>query len=488
MLFKVPVTVTLLQETGIGRTVNGLCKSDAGEVRTAAKGLVNKWKALVVNESSAEEEAERQSQDDEQEVRDTSKKHRSGSSLHRKEEAEVRKKDREQRSHHHQHHHHKSSSSRSDDHHRSSRVDKTGSGDAVNGSGKPQHHSQNQPEEVFEEEEHNDEKPPSKKDTSNGEHGHRHSKEDKSKKRSRDSEGKERSTKRHRKEASANVREEEVEIDNSAGTSFADALAMMDGPPSTPNAKKPTMNSNPPGDSPVKTKATRSVQPTPSSSSSSGSSLTCSITKAHSQSQVSGKKSTVVTPSTSKSNRPATSGPPKLLAPSTKLAPLLDPEELKRDILGPSVVISNSYTPASYLNAAIMKNKRPVGQNAPPPVEKLEILQSRARTKVYSGNKCAQVVGSLQEMCIRVLQKNVDALEYTGGVPFLILEPILLKCSASQLDQIEYYNPYLTEDTNDLWKKHTERAYRGKKPQEWESWRELYQVSGGISVNEKIWS
>lgn len=452
------MTVTLLQETGIGRTVNGLCKSEAGEVRTAAKCLVNKWKSLVVNESSADEEAGRQSQDDEQEARGTSKKHRSSSSSQRKEE----KKDREHRSHNH--HHKSNSSSRSVDHHRSSRVDKSQGSDALNGSDKPQHHSRKQEDEVYDDEEHEDEKPQTKRDNSNGDPGHR-SKEDKNKKRSRDSEGKDRSSKRHRKEASANVREEEVEIDNSAGTSFADALAMMDGPS---NTKKPPMNS----EQPVKTKATRSVPPTPS-----GSSLTCSITKAHSQPQVSGKKTTTVTASTSKSNRPPTSGPPKLLAPSTKLAPLLDPEELKRDILGPSVVISNSYTPASYLNAAIIKNKRPVGLNAAPPVEKLQILQSRARTKVYSGNKCAQTVGSLQEMCIRVLQKNVDALEYTGGVPFLILEPILLKCSASQLDQIEYYNPYLAEDTNDLWKKHSERAYRGKKPQEWESWRELYQVS-----------
>lgn len=190
------------------------------------------------------------------------------------------------------------------------------------------------------------------------------------------------------------------------------------------------------------------------------------------------------------SSRPSdtVSGPPRLLAPSTKLAPLLDPEELKRDILGPSVVISNSYTPTSYnlnpvniagVSAAIQKNKRGQGP-APAPVidsNNFEIVQSKARTKVYSGNKGAAVVLSLHEMCIRVLQKNVDALEYTGGVPFDILEPILLKCSAAQLDQIEYYNPYLAEDTNDLWKVHVQRHCRGKKRQEMESWREMYQVS-----------
>lgn len=52
-----------------------------------------------------------------------------------------------------------------------------------------------------------------------------------------------------------------------------------------------------------------------------------------------------------------------------------------------------------------------------------------------------------------------------------------MKCSANQLANIEYFNPYLTEDTNDLWKKHALRQFRGKKPQEMESWKEMYEVS-----------
>lgn len=40
-----------LQDTGIGRTVNSLRKYD-GEVGTAAKALVTKWKAMVAAEES----------------------------------------------------------------------------------------------------------------------------------------------------------------------------------------------------------------------------------------------------------------------------------------------------------------------------------------------------------------------------------------------------------------------------------------------------
>lgn len=55
-LYKLPITVQHLQETGIGRTVNALRKDD-GEVGVAAKALVAKWKAMVAAEESSDDEA-----------------------------------------------------------------------------------------------------------------------------------------------------------------------------------------------------------------------------------------------------------------------------------------------------------------------------------------------------------------------------------------------------------------------------------------------
>lgn len=50
-LFGLGVTVQHLQDTGVGRTVNALRK-EPGEVGTAARALVNKWKAMVAAEES----------------------------------------------------------------------------------------------------------------------------------------------------------------------------------------------------------------------------------------------------------------------------------------------------------------------------------------------------------------------------------------------------------------------------------------------------
>lgn len=509
-LYKLQVTVTILQETGVGRTVNGLCKSEAGDVRLAAKSLINKWKALVANESSTEEELARHSQE---EVEDT-RKHNSSGSL-RKDSDRI-KKERDNRSEH-QHHRKTSRHDREGRHeerpknHRSAdsaapsveaksieKYHPQGDHAAVSGST-----SKYTPGETSS----SSEKPPRDRRSNGG--------DEKERKRSREHDrrhpDKERSSKRHKHESTKHLDEEkddeDVEIDNTAGTSFADALAMMDGP-----------------SMPAKTSTTKSVTKTPTSNSStSDAPKTKGSTYKPSSSSVSTSYSPAVAAPVNKANskagssssayrasRPsdAGSGPPKLLAPSFKLAPLaLDPDELKRDIMAASapIVISNSYTPTSFLNptnvaqvsAAISKNKRATG-GAAASAETFEILQSKARTKVYSGNKCLQSVLSLHEMCIRVLQKNVDgkrlfnyniderfqfsfsnsppALEYTGGVPYDILEPVLLKCSANQLGNIEYYNPYLTEDTNDLWKKHAQRQFRGKKPREMESWKEMYEV------------
>lgn len=49
-----PVTVSHLEETGVGRTVNSLRKL-GGEVEDAAKTLVRKWKLMVSGTDETEE-------------------------------------------------------------------------------------------------------------------------------------------------------------------------------------------------------------------------------------------------------------------------------------------------------------------------------------------------------------------------------------------------------------------------------------------------
>lgn len=69
---------------------------------------------------------------------------------------------------------------------------------------------------------------------------------------------------------------------------------------------------------------------------------------------------------------------------------------------------------------------------------------------------------------------NFAALEYTGGVPYLVLKPILEKSTPNQLFLLEHHNPYLIEDTDELWQLHSQKEFRNKKREELESWREMY--------------
>lgn len=66
-LSRLPVSVRHLEDTGIGRTVNGLRKFE-GEIAVASKTLVAKWKTMVAEEESSEsEEEQREEEDDDEE-------------------------------------------------------------------------------------------------------------------------------------------------------------------------------------------------------------------------------------------------------------------------------------------------------------------------------------------------------------------------------------------------------------------------------------
>ncbi|CAD6995305.1 unnamed protein product [Ceratitis capitata] len=68
------------------------------------------------------------------------------------------------------------------------------------------------------------------------------------------------------------------------------------------------------------------------------------------------------------------------------------------------------------------------------------------------------------------------ALEYTGGVPFDVLRPVLERATPHQLLIFEEYNPYLMDDSDCLWQIHVQRNYRSNKRLEMETWREMFLV------------
>ncbi|KAG8184846.1 hypothetical protein JTE90_012094 [Oedothorax gibbosus] len=101
----------------------------------------------------------------------------------------------------------------------------------------------------------------------------------------------------------------------------------------------------------------------------------------------------------------------------------------------------------------------------------------REKTSVYSGKKSAGYteVPTLLNACIQVLIENIDAIEYMGGVvPYFVLKQVLVKCTPQQLYNIEDYNPYLLEDTQELWEVHYKKEFRNLQRQENETWRDAY--------------
>ncbi|NXK50418.1 ELOA1 protein, partial [Chauna torquata] len=99
-----------------------------------------------------------------------------------------------------------------------------------------------------------------------------------------------------------------------------------------------------------------------------------------------------------------------------------------------------------------------------------------SKMQVYSGSKplCLSKMLTLYELCIRVLQNNIDSLHEVGGVPFEILEPVLTRCTPEQLFRVEECNPTFTEESDHLWKKHCQRDFKNESLLEYESWREMY--------------
>lgn len=71
----------------------------------------------------------------------------------------------------------------------------------------------------------------------------------------------------------------------------------------------------------------------------------------------------------------------------------------------------------------------------------------------------------------------IKAMEYTGGVPYELLKPVLDKATPQQLLTFEDHNPYILADTDALWQMHVQRKYRTQRRLEGETWRAMFLVS-----------
>jgi elongin-A len=274
-----------------------------------------------------------------------------------------------------------------------------------------------------------------------------------SKHRESSSKHKEREKEKSKKVKQVEVKEEEV--DGSQGMGFAEALALFDMPSSSSSASKKK-----------DVQLADKIFKVPSSSKPSSSSS--SKSRADPREDIVKKSLKVLT------------APPKLLSQKPKLEPLPD---IVNDL--PSDTPIPEYRPAplssavkDYINSSVLgaQYMKPQVKNMSDADLLTESFSSKAnRTRVFSGNRVQKTVPSLFEMCIRVLQENIEFLTETGGVPFDILRPVLERAKPEQLNTIEYYNQYLLEESDVLWEPHCKRKFRSRQREENECWREMYE-------------
>ncbi|XP_018022225.1 transcription elongation factor B polypeptide 3-like isoform X2 [Hyalella azteca] len=98
-----------------------------------------------------------------------------------------------------------------------------------------------------------------------------------------------------------------------------------------------------------------------------------------------------------------------------------------------------------------------------------------SRRPVYSGKSSGlSEVPTLFDIATRCLQENIDSIEFTGGVPFDVIRPVVERATAKQLFNLEHYNPYLLESTNQIWEQHCKKDFKNRKPEEMETYRDMY--------------
>lgn len=55
-----------------------------------------------------------------------------------------------------------------------------------------------------------------------------------------------------------------------------------------------------------------------------------------------------------------------------------------------------------------------------------------------------------------------------------MLKPILEKATADQLFVLEHHNPYIIDDSDELWRLHCLKEFKTKQREEMETWRDMY--------------
>lgn len=530
-LYKMPVNIGHLQETGVGRTVNALRKHN-GEVAEAAKTLVNKWKEMVAADgeendskdtSKPESIKNNNSKDKHKSHRESSssshrdsdkKKSRSDSSSEEDTKYSPKKvKDETKRRHHDtndnkknrdKHEKHKSSKRKHDSsdesdeeesdsetheykrnaHSKSSseeeevKVEKKHKQSKRDRNEENYEYSKSKRKKYSESEKSEDEPELIEKKHSHKSSRHHHEKKEKSK-------HEHKKDKKERSSDSKPRKHEEKSKDKHSSSSSSKSSSKSDKKDKdkeTKNDKKSKRSSSKSSDQSKQLKKSSGEKTGRTMGENGiGSGSGASFAEAlgmliPGSSKTTKKKVAVIHPLTvdkpspeSRESSPEFT-PAKMQVPELLTTKKLGVLDIKVDNLLPE--ITPNYKPLGFpIDNGMLKNKLSSEDETLSAI----MYNKISRTKVYSGNKVTWgKVPSLFEICTRVLQDNIDALEYTGGVPYLILKPVIERANPDQLFMLEHHNPYLIEETDELWQLHCNKEFRTKRREEMETWRDMY--------------
>lgn len=484
-LNKLPIKLAHLEKTGVGRTVNSLRKVD-GEVGNAAKALVSKWKEIVVLEekSTENDDIENKSEKYSDNVKTTSlnnsveKKVKSEKS--RNYSDDNKKHDSSHKTNHSESKHIKSGSREDSKRKRKSEseddeeirskyakypskpVNEDDSSDSENENKTKQKNVKIREKSSNKSSENDyDKKDSSSKHKKHKKHKRNHSDEEDRHKKKHDKQSSEKHKSKETKTIKDDVKiESRSEKKDSKSSSSSKTKKEKSGTSETKKTKEPHVSKS-------KNRTSNIVI-----ESGSGTSFAEALGMCEPKIRNSKKKGPQVVrePVKEYSSSEAEQDDNDLIAqPDLLKEAKLEPLDINLSSLLPP--ITPNYKPLGF-PVADSPQKRVLTDD-----EALSRVMSNKnqRTKVFSGNKTYWTkVPSLYDLCIRLLQDNIDAIEYTGGVPYIILKPILEKANSNQLFMLEQYNPYLMEDSDELWKFHCDREFKNKKREEMETWRDMY--------------
>ncbi|XP_074656064.1 elongin-A-like isoform X2 [Tubulanus polymorphus] len=462
-LDRVPICVELLQSTKVGLTVNAFRKY-AGEVGSKAKSIIRKWKEIARAEESttAEEDDGKEAKNDDRESENRKQKI-SSSSDRREHSSSTSSKSLENKKSSHgsnKHRENKTDSKITDDRDRKTsngerRINKHSDKPSVSNRSSSQGKNSSDKDKSNRSKDKTDKSNSSRKEKSSSSHlssssktsekrnndklstdkssRDKHKSTDKSKSSSKDSHGE---RKKRKLEESADFLKPTTDNDDDGGRTFMDFL----------NYDMPAISS--------KKKKSGAAPPTTTKSSSPPVSAAAASSDSNDREhKVKKRKSTLTAFS--------------IPSPTKQL------NISESDILGELPVTSPDYKPIRFPGMEGPSKHQIAEEHA---LNMAIGTKKHNRTQVYAGRKQVYLteVPTLFQACIRVLSDNVEELGYVGGVPYEILCPVLERCTPLQLYNIEEYNPVFISESSDLWEIHCQRDFRNYKPDEMESWRELY--------------